>query len=456
MAKSKTFIPDDVCEDVVLVKVVVERFPQLIININRNTGELISELRDKGNLSDKVSLKVLLDNHGKSIYPQNLYLHYLISKKGLKNADTDAQALLAYTRWLSICGYKYDDLTANPSEGVVWKFSDFLIHNLRQIEHSGKVINPDGFALSTAKIYLSSVINFYKWMHYEALLPFSSARKPFMILSGTHKNRGSDNHMLSHTWKGSSYTFQTTDIMKRFPKIQTTESYKKLKPMTKGDLLIFNEALSQCDPVFRLIFRLMLEVGLRISEVASFPESIDAPTLPLTKFTIGPVNGVHTKFDKIREVSIPDHLFNPLHVYLFSKKRRLNLKRKGVKIDRYGYSNSDHGRLFVNELGTPYDSKTIQREWIKLRDYIRINHPNWYYRAHDTRSTFATYWLATEQKRRNVTYNYLLDELADLLGHNDPSTTMKYVQFLEKQDVWIDHSLDKNDRVTLAIHKEGM
>ncbi len=449
MTRAKSFISNDVCEDIVLAKVIVERFPNVQMDIDRDTGELLPELKNKGNLSDKVSLKILLDENGRSVYPQNLYLHHLISIKGLKNADTSSQSLLAFTRWLSFKGVKYDDLNANPSEGVVWKFADYLIANLRQVEHNGQVINPDGFSLSTARTYCSSVINFYKWLHYEAILPFNSSRKPFNIINGTRKFSG-DSGMLYHTWKGSSYTFQTTDIIKRFPAIETTEPWKKLKPMTKDDLVIFNDALSTLNPDLQLIFSLMVETGLRVAEVATFPESIGYQGLPITKMTLSSANGVATKFEKPRDIEILEHQLNKLTIYLFSKKRKEKLKKIGVIINKLGISTSGHRRLFVNEQGNPYDSKTIQREWIKLRDSIRVEHPNWYYRLHDTRATFATYWLLSEQKKRDVTYNYLLDELAKLMGHSSTITTMKYVKFLENQSIWIKHSLDKNDRATAA------
>jgi integrase len=418
--------------------------------IDSGTGEDSLALRDKGNLSNKTTLKVLLDIDGKSIYPQNLFLHHLISSKGLKKADTYSQSLLAYTRWLSLCNYKYDDIKAIPSEGVVWMFADFLIDNLRQVEPNGRVINPDGFALSTARTYASHVISFYKWLHHEVILPFSSSFKPFNIINGTRK-AGGDGDMLSHTWKGSNISFQTSDIMKRFPNIQTTEAHKKLKPMTKGDLSILKEAMNCLPTAFQLMFQLMLDVGLRLSEVATFPEDIESPILPLTAITIGPINGVTTKFGKIRTVKIPEELATSLYIHLLSTKRRNNLKRNGVKINNDGYSTKGHGRLFVNERGEPYSPNTIAREWIKLRANIIKKHPNWYYRVHDARSTYATYWLATEQAKRRVTYNYLLDELKELLGHNSSTVTLKYIKFLESEDTWIDHSLNKNNKVSSLL-----
>ncbi len=72
---------------------------------------------------------------------------------------------------------------------------------------------------------------------------------------------------------------------------------------------------------------------------------------------------------------------------------------------------------------------------------------SWYYRIHDLRSTFATHWLWKESKERGVGYDYLMDELAQLMGHASTSTTEKYIKYMNKLDDQISMAKAKNRKI---------
>jgi integrase len=104
----------------------------------------------------------------------------------------------------------------------------------------------------------------------------------------------------------------------------------------------------------------------------------------------------------------------------------------------------NHGRLFVNEDGQPYSKNTIQSFFNEARTKIREAHPYWYYRAHDLRATFATDWLYEEASQRSVFYDFLIQELSVIMGHESTSTTQKYIEFMNAKNAKIALSGSKN------------
>ena len=63
------------------------------------------------------------------------------------------------------------------------------------------------------------------------------------------------------------------------------------------------------------------------------------------------------------------------------------------------------------------------------------------------RSTFATHWLWSEYQKRQVAYDFLMDELAELMGHASTSTTEKYIKFMNKLDDQLRVAKSKNNKI---------
>jgi len=106
--------------------------------------------------------------------------------------------------------------------------------------------------------------------------------------------------------------------------------------------------------------------------------------------------------------------------------KRDGLIESGEEIDSTDY-------LFISNKGITYSTNTLEKHFNTLRQLIRIEHPAWYYRVHDLRSTFATNWLREQAAERDVSYDFLMDELTELMGHSDPSMTAKYVKFMNEE-----------------------
>ena len=96
--------------------------------------------------------------------------------------------------------------------------------------------------------------------------------------------------------------------------------------------------------------------------------------------------------------------------------------------------------MFYSQKGTMLSTKTLQKLWSNCRGKIAKKVPDWLYRFHDCRSTYATNYLITESASRQLPYEFLITELAELMGHNSTVTTQKYVAFLDFKKHWLNHA----------------
>ncbi|MBD57038.1 site-specific integrase [uncultured Pseudoalteromonas sp.] len=462
MAKQKNLIPEDIASDIVIVKVKVEKYPRLSLSIDHDTGEINPILKSKSK-PIYADIDILLSTSGTPVYPQNWYLHHQISKNLNDSSTTHAQALLAYTRWLRMEGMEIDHLTENPEEGAPWKFRDYLIENLRIVNHdTQEITNPSGFAVSTAKAYMRIVVNFYKWLHSRRVSLMTNKKLPFRIHSVLFRppTKKSDDILLSHINFNTSFVVETTDLMKGFPKIQSTSPEKKLKPMTPEHKDMLEQRLASDDSPLALMVKVSLEVGLRLNEVVTLPESIIShPEADITSRSIGPVNRCKTKYNKTRTVDFPAQLMQELLEYKMSDSRFKAFKNTNIMINSEGeqqpvhitINEEPHGRLFVSQKGMPYSPNSIQTYFSKIRKGLSLENKKWYYKYHDCRSTYITYWLIKEQQIRNCLYDVLLGEISEKAGHSDTSTTQKYINFLNNEKLWLEFAKRRNDEAAQLL-----
>lgn len=431
----------------------VELYPKFNISIDTDTGEEKSELVTRKAPRYK-DLTIIIKPDGMPLYPHNLYLHAQL-QKGSDNTRTAAQALMAFERFLSFVGKSYRSLTENQEESPPWLFADFLIDNLIIIDpETGFPNRESGYAISTARTYISFVIDFYKWLHRENILQIDSDNKPFEFRWVKVSKKSIDHHdMLTHISGRKAIMVQTTSLMQRFPKVQSTPAWMKLKPMIPSDKGVFLEYLRNekgAGETLSLMCRLSIATGLRVEELVSLPESIINPPVndqPVS-VSIGPANGCDTKFDKQRRIEIPYVIMMELHQYKHSNVRKHNL----LKLDEEQEQVENvHGRLFISRSGNAYAPNSIQSFVSKIRKKIQKEYPNWYYRVHDLRSTFAVDWLTEESKRRHVVFDFLLQELSVLMGHESTATTQKYVDLKNARSTQIEHSIKKNKTASKSL-----
>lgn len=429
--------------------------PPVGFDYSEETGEIIP-IVNASHLATKKKLTIILKPDGSALYPHSWFLNTLL-QAGNKNSHTAALALLAFQRFLAHENITYRDLTHDPMCGAPWLFADYLKDNLRHFDAKlGVELNPDGYALSTARAYISVVIQFYKWLHSANILTINDNAKPFDFNWVRRPREGVDQHkVLGHLNRSKAIYVQTTTLMQKFPKQQITPGWKKLKPLqTNHEEALINElqisSSTYAQKTKSLMVKLSIATGLRIQELVTFPSSpIDLPSeasrIPIS---IGPENGCLTKFDKQRTIEVPYELMLELHEYKFSKKRMDYLSKRNTRTGEEHKTSID--KLFISARGHAFSSNTMEKYFSGLRNNLRKADPSWYYRIQDLRSTFASNWLFNESRTRGIVYDLLIVELASLMGHESTRTTEKYIQLLKNETVQLRNAASQNSRASRA------
>ncbi|MDE1318236.1 site-specific integrase [Vibrio aestuarianus] len=442
-------------------KATVQNKPELEFGIDPD-GEIFPRVKERPNPA-YITLPLLTDKNGWLVFPANLYLHHLASTTNEQSTlNTHAQALLLFYRFLSLPSNDNHkptsiyDCSRDVENGAVYAFRDFMLKNLKKdIEVDGKLITKGLWEPSTAATYVSVIIRFYQFMNNQRIIritkefvPFEYIEKRVPINSRSYnKEHDSRSHTKSNSRK--EIIVQTTTLLKPFKgeRVKAKSSHK-LTPMLEDQKRIFYEHLKlngnfeAADEVKDLMLYLATETGLRLEELVTFPcSAVVYPTLDETPVLLSPTrNGCMTKFDKARTITIPKDVMNLLFKYKTSAARKRALSNSLIK----------HNCLFVmRSEGRHYSPNTIEKHFEKIRNKIRSvtankDYSNWYFTVHDTRATFATNWIYVQVLTRNLLPTFLLDELAELMGHEDTSITSKYIKYMENDKNWKEFAHRKN------------
>ena len=223
--------------------------------------------------------------------------------------------------------------------------------------------------------------------------------------------------------------------------------------MREDEKQIFLSYLSIDDNNFELshdVKNLMLytaiETGLRLEELATFPATEVRETSfheKVVNVTISEVrNGCKTKFSKERTIQVPRHIMEILLQYKHSKARLAAQSRCNIK----------HNGLFLNPReGLPFAPNTLETHFSDVRKEIIKKHPDWYFTAHDLRATYATHWLYREHAKRNLLFEVLIHELADLMGHTSTQMTEKYISYMNTDKYWREFASRKNSQLAMLM-----
>jgi integrase len=452
----------DIYDDYQLLSIEVDTLAKLQISasIDTESGEVThSPYLSPSNLESRLKkTDIIIAPDGTVVYPQSLYLVSKLRGEGkVKDTGSIAKGLLAFTRYLDSTHYSqidedgneippeyltYKTLSRYEEEGAPWRFAEFLLKNCNNIEGAN---GDEAFSLSTVRSYMSAVIGFYKWMQKYGYIKNDDQHVVTHFTTGTMHQELNQHDMLAHTKSGANRTYETSNIMRMFPKKENTPAHKKLKPMHPEHKALFNEHVTSLTKATELIFRLCVEAGLRIDEAIHFPAH-DIGKADYSDLDAVPVKITRTKGSKERTVEIPIELYEKLERYKESNARLTNLNKRnelvqsGEVLDAVEY-------LFISNKGTPYSGNTLETHFSNLRKQIREVDSSWYYRIHDLRSTFATHWLWQESQKRAVGYDFLMDELAELMGHASTTTTEKYIKFMNKLDDQINMAKAKNRKI---------
>ncbi|CAH7449567.1 Tyr recombinase domain-containing protein [Vibrio chagasii] len=446
MSRQKRMVPQSFGDgDYSIVRTTVNKYPKCYFE-SPDANNLKPLLEEQKN-PILIDIPLLCDGRGRNVIPANLYIRskarYSPDYKTLKDYS---QALLAFYRYMHIAQKSIYDVCSIKEKGVVYKFRDFLLENLkRDIEGEVEGI----YSPSTARNYVLKVVDFYNFMNASRIVEFKdSAFVPFeyKIKSIQKRRSKTNNKMLSHLEKEmGSVMITTTEITKPFGKVQTVEFYKKLSPMTEDDKQIFLAAIENGfnDPK-DLMLRTAVETGLRLEEFVTFPQSeVKEPNAEFVKCTIGELrNGCKTKFNKERVIEVPFDLMNQLDQYRLSKAR-LNARNRCL---------IRHNCLFLKSDGYPYQLNTLEKHFEKIRLQIQMDYPDWYYTVHALRATFATHWLYEKHAETGIPFDALMGDLANIMGHEDTSMTEKYIKYMDTRENWFKFARKQNQKASQKLY----
>ncbi|MEZ9230903.1 tyrosine-type recombinase/integrase [Vibrio amylolyticus] len=458
---------NDVYDDYRLLSIEVDTLAKLRISeiIDSDSGEMVhSPYLSPSNLQSRLKkTDIILAPDGRVVYPQSLYLVSKLSGEGkIQDTKSMAKGLLAFTRYLDSTHYPqvdddgnvippqyltYKTLTKHEEEGAPWQFAEHLLANCRSRKEA---TGDEAYSLNSARSYMGAVIGFYKWMQKNGYLKnddehvLTHFTRLEVYLDGTNQH-----DMLAHTKSSAKRVYEISNIMKEFPKVDKTPAHQKLKPMSFAHKQRFSQYIHTLPKAASLILRLCEEAGLRIDEATHFPAR-DIGDKDCSDLDVVPLTITRTKGSKPRSVEIPIALYEELEQYKECSQRQKNLTRRNELIkSKEEQDTTDY--LFLSNKGRPYTVKTLEAHFSELRQRIRTIEPDWYYRIHDLRSTYATHWLWCESRERQVAYEYLMDELALLMGHESTATTEKYIKFMSKFDEQLRVAESKNNKINKGL-----
>lgn len=372
--------------------------------------------------------------NGEYVTPINLWMNHLINVKRAKNINSNVRAISRYWRFLKSHKLSWKDFPTIKSNKPTYLFRN---QDLLAAVKAGELSS------STASVYINHIIKFYEWAYYEGLIQFSKENKPFEVEFVSVKTTG----VLAHI--NRNYVVRSSDLRIRVPRRAPEQS---LNPLTEDEVKLYSRALKEQSIEFQIHQLLQLMCGLRIEEACTFPASLVKRSNSDTyhvQVSIGPHNGVNTKFGSVRTIEVPTVLMNKMYRYLISERRQ----KRECKAEKA------IAELLITNRGKPYTPNAIQRHFNLARGHIRNElNAHFQHRTHDLRATYGTFRLAS-----------LLDEKVGLspfdamslimgwMGHKDEKTTWRYLNFINRSKAsiraicFLDQIMDSviNEHVTI-------
>lgn len=404
------------------------------------------EFREGKNIG---SLPTLYDENWSYVEPVNQWFIHLKNTRRLENLSSYSRAMKHYWTFLE-------------SEKLIWDIfpqakgikPTYRYRNEGLLKH----VKTGALAYSTANTYMAHVVQFYLWAAYERYYIIRENHKPFEIEFVSIKK----NDMLSHMMP--KFVVQTTDLRIRVPKDSFSQNTRGLKPLSQAMLTHLAIQLRHASCELRLICLLGAQCGLRIEEASGFTlmalnQAVQrAGSRTHYEITIGPCNGVPTKYNKTRTIEITETLLSDLQRYAISE-RRLNRLDKllnhiqlhhNAALDSRDSQLSSQGLrkgiadlldtanhyepLFISQQGNPYLPSTIGTRFGEIRCAIIKSGTKFEHKFHDLRCSYATYRLHSLLEA-GIEPADALSLLMGWMGHKNESTTWKYLRYLKRKEV---------------------
>lgn len=388
-------------------------------------------------------LPTLYGANGLYIEPVNHWFIHLIAAKRLENISSYSRALLRYWSFLEKESLAWDQFPPIKSLKPTYRFrNEDLLNNTKN----------GSLAYSTANTYMNHVVQFYRWAAHEQFFSVTENNKPFEIEFIQVKNNGMLAHMMP------KFVVQTSDLRIRVPRDAASNQINSLNPLTREMLTSLSRYLHQESPETRLIVLLGVQCGLRIEEAAGLTISAINQAVPISdsrtryQITIGPGNGVPTKYNKTRIIEIPHCLLETLQRYAIGERRLNRLDKLQARIIKCKndcredsppvinksklellIAAQNHEPLFISQAGNPLHPKVLSTRFGEMRKAMLAKEIPFNHRFHDLRCSYATYRLQSLLDS-GIEVTSALDLLMQWMGHNHESTTWKYLRYIKRKD----------------------
>lgn len=314
------------------------------------------------------------------------------------------------------------------------------------------VLKEKSLSRTTAQAYIRRVVEFYK---FQIRIGVEFEFPPFEHEVVKINFQASEKNMKGYLAKA----VHTTDLRLKFGKDKRNDQVKQaLLPLSNKEWINVKRILDTerrvlknvngetkwCSFSFEysLFFRLARYTGMRRIEIASLhldqlPKNLSTSKM-LYRMTIGEDARSLTKGEgnPTREVDIPIKLMNELIDYTNSSRylTRHNKFIKWKSENTHEADNYSENYIFISTKGHPFlnELTVINNRWSEVRNTVssimgyRMKH-----KAHNLRPTYAvsTFRVLLKKYPSDIALAYV----SARLGHEDLSTTLKYLKIAEDQ-----------------------
>lgn len=328
-----------------------------------------------------------------------------------------ANSLRGFLGWLADAGADWRETSAVADSERAKSWLPAYRYRLHLIER----VEADEISRDTANLYISHVRQFYEWaVRTERVrsIPFKYTLVP---ISKPRKD-GSFDLLFGAPQGGRAMMVQTSDLVipKKYRK-KAAALDDGLTPYCMQELNWFFGSDHMQRTGRRLWAQLAYACGLRAHEVISLPEGVVVQ--PLRSGPRAFPFRVLGKGNKERTVLVPTFLMEELYRYKNSDERL----HRAAKWDLQHGAASERP-IFLNRSGERISSDSLTNLTSCAAKELAGRGICFRRSFHDLRATFAT-TLAKFMLDRHMPLGFIQYKLMALLGHDDFSTTQKYINF---------------------------
>lgn len=341
------------------------------------------------------------------------FIHsYLIGKAIQRTRDLmpTARAFLCWLRWMDKNGLSAFLPSVLRYQSPSYGFREYLTC----------AVEENRLASSTASGFINVIRRFYTFLGEQGAVSQDDFFRP------------------QEKFIGSLRKIVTSDLAIRI----TRKKNRSLNPLNDTEQTTLSLALASESESFRLMILLMKISGLRLDEVLTLPAMLfnedilaSQPTSSgiIRGLNIGPAYGVHTKFRIQRELFMLRSLYEQILDFTLTEE----FERKRIKWREQFSGKERYEPLFIMSNGRRMSAKAFYSRWYSFRKRIAERMPEGHFnhKPHDLRATFATNFLRSALSRYPDQAANALGTVKYWMGHKSEITTMKYIVFLQQNQI---------------------